>query len=413
MHKQLGMAAIFTLFTFHSASAQTPQWVHQFGTTSGALAVSSDGLGGIYASGFTAGLGNPSPLNGFLSKFDESGAQLWFHQFGDSDLDTVDGVSADKLGNVFVSGRSPNTSNDNSQSVINYLSLNKYDASGNLIWAHQFGQPAQGWRGDAAQGSRVVADGLGNAYVAGYSDPSLFGPETNGFLAKVDSAGNLLWGTQNVSSTAVQGLSLDGAGNVYLSDNNELQKYSSSGSLIWTKTLGLTSVLSSHIAADALGDVFVAATTSSLFGGQQAFLYKYDPSGSLIWSRGYFGPGTTAATDIFADGLGNVFVTGQYRGPYTGVNVGQTHVFLWKYDSAGNEIWSQILSHSYDDYAHGVFADGTKGAYVVGSSSTLGGVPGGNAFIAKFAAVPEPTAAMQALSLFIGTITMKRRRSFN
>jgi hypothetical protein len=69
--------------------------------------VSADGLGNVYISGVTHGaLGGPNAGNAdaFVSKYDAAGALLWTRQFGTSDDDVSICVSADGLGNVYASG---------------------------------------------------------------------------------------------------------------------------------------------------------------------------------------------------------------------------------------------------------------------------------------------------------------------
>ena len=85
----------------------------------------------------------------------------WSQQFFTTDSVDEDGsygVSADKLGNVFVAG----TRRENpGVTFTTDAFINKYDASGNLRWTQSLGTSSD----DAGYG--VAADGLGNVYLTG------------------------------------------------------------------------------------------------------------------------------------------------------------------------------------------------------------------------------------------------------
>ena len=89
--------------------AQTLDWTRQLGTSSSdrSNGVSADGLGNVYISGLTSGdLGgtNAGLSDAFVSKYDDSGTLQWTEQLGTSSNDRSYGVSADGLGNVYISG---------------------------------------------------------------------------------------------------------------------------------------------------------------------------------------------------------------------------------------------------------------------------------------------------------------------
>ena len=119
----------------------------------------------------TAGsLGGPNAGNFdvFLRKYDSAGNVLWTRQLGTSAAEGYDdrarvGVSADGMGNVYLSGWTQgNLGGPNAGGRDPFLA--KYDAAGTLQWIEQFGIPAA----DGASG--VSADGLGNVYVSGYTE---------------------------------------------------------------------------------------------------------------------------------------------------------------------------------------------------------------------------------------------------
>lgn len=83
------------------------QWIQQFGSSSldESIDVATDGQENVYVSGYTSGSlkgENAGLEDAFFCKYDMGGRLLWTHQFGTSGPDRIHGVSADRLGNVFV-----------------------------------------------------------------------------------------------------------------------------------------------------------------------------------------------------------------------------------------------------------------------------------------------------------------------
>ena len=91
------------------AAAQTVEWTRQLGTTGedASNGVSADGLGNVFISGWTYGAlngTNAGRSDAFVSKYDAGGNLAWTRQLGTTGYDYSNGVLADGLGNVFISG---------------------------------------------------------------------------------------------------------------------------------------------------------------------------------------------------------------------------------------------------------------------------------------------------------------------
>ena len=196
-------------------------WTEQLGTSSQdfSLGVSVDGLGNVYISGGTRGMLGRTTDTGaedaFVSKYDASGTHLWTQQFGTSSDDRSNGVSADVLGNVYVTGRTfGNLGGDNAGSLDAFVT--KYNSKGRRFWTAQLGTSNIDWSYD------VSADGLGNVYVSGRTEGNLGGTNAglnDAFVSKYDTHGALLWTEQLGTSSDdwSYGVSADGLGNVYIS----------------------------------------------------------------------------------------------------------------------------------------------------------------------------------------------------
>jgi hypothetical protein len=385
-------------------------------------AVSADLLGNVFIAGDTAA--RDSDSDGFLAKYDPSGQLQWTRliQGEVRSYDEARGVSADGLGNVYVSGQ---------KDVNVYLS--KYSAAGDLAWSRAFEIPMfqTTTRG-------VSADALGNVFIAGQTfgplnEPNDYGAGT--FIAKYDSSGVLAW-TRQLSpyvSSEGYGVSADGLGNVYLAGVTEgdldgenagdldafVAKYDASGALAWTRQLGTAGPdYSFGVSADQRGNIFVTGFTFGSLGGPQngfngdPYLAKYDATGALIWTRQFGSPETDVSYGVSADGLGNAYLTGYTHG-YLDGRPGNpyTDAFLAKYNAAGTlEFTRQFGTGAYDD-SRGVSADGLGNAYITGrldGGDHVNGTSGGVAFVNKYQ-VPEPGTLALGISSLIGMSLVRRR----
>ena len=400
---------LFTITTF----AFEPQldWSQQWGsieddTTTG---IAADGMGNIYVSGYTEGSiqgSNSGEKDAFLTKFDSTGSLLWNRQVGTSADDSAFDITADSLGNVYITGSTKGdfagTLNGSSGSFVS-----KYNAAGTELWSHQFGDSF------GAAGLEVTADGLGNIYVAGYGGISSGGvSRPNGryaFLHKYDPSGNLAWDRKLDSSHNDSGMavSIDPYGNVYLAGITQgdlapseggstpdvfISKYSSNGSLSWIRQWGtLDSETALSIAADGLGNVFFAGSKKG-----DGLIGLYSSNGVLQWTKTLRTAYTDKTTSVITDGSGNAFITGWTNGGRLGqYSYGGTDTFLAKYDSTGTQHWIEQLGTRSTDKGTGILIDPHNSIYLIGTThESLAGPKLGreDGFIMKFIEIPEPSS---------------------
>ena len=142
-------------------------WVRQLGTNAAGTSygVSADRLGNVYITGYSCGpLGEPNPGSGmdpFLSKYDAWGNFLWTRKpHTDAYWKMGRGVSADGLGNVYVSGNTNRSFSGASAGDWDFF-VSKYDSQGNVVWSSQFGSDKSDF------GCGVSTDCLGNVYPSG------------------------------------------------------------------------------------------------------------------------------------------------------------------------------------------------------------------------------------------------------
>ena len=311
-----------------------------------------DGSGNAFISGDTMGsLGgtNAGRLDAFLAKYDTAGNLLWTKQLGTSADDYSWSVAVDDSSNAFISGYTKGSlGGTNAGAEDAYLA--KYDPTGTLLWTKQLGTSADDYSWS------VAVDGSGNAFISGYTKGSLGGTNAgveDAFLAKYDPAGTLLW-TEQLGMTRgdySDSVALDAFGNAYISGFTKgslgglnaggldafLAKYDTAGNLLWTEQLGTSDDDYSYsVALDNSGNAFISGYTKGSLGGpnagwEDAYLAKYDPAGTLLWTEQIGTNYNDDSLSVAVDGSGNAWISGQTNGSLGGEHVGRYDAFLVKF----------------------------------------------------------------------------------
>lgn len=140
-------------------------WTRQLGTsgTDSGNAITTDSGGNVFITGNTTGsLGGPNngDADSFVAKYDTLGNLLWSRQLGTEMHETTFGIVTDAAGNVFITGYTEGSLAGASAGGRDVF-VAKYDAGGNFGWALQFGSDG----GDI--GYDMTADRWGNLLVTG------------------------------------------------------------------------------------------------------------------------------------------------------------------------------------------------------------------------------------------------------
>lgn len=315
--------------------------------------VAADGQGNAYLAGQTFGslYGSLSgTADAFVRKYDSSGATVWTRQVGSSGLDTGYGVASNAQGDVYISGSVGSGAVISGAGVGSSFGgvdafISKYSASGDAEWTTQFGTSLE----DIAYS--VVTDGNGNIFVGGATRGTMAGQSTaggqDGFVSKLDDAGNVVW-TKQFGTTGVdvaRSVAVDASGNVYVggdtlnSGNRDVfvRKYDWAGNLLWTQSVGTSSTEFGYgLSTDRYGDLYVTGSTAGSDWGANPnltpdiFVLKYNPGGNLIWKM-QVGTGVEeTGRAIGTDPSGNPFIAGETKGPLSGAAVGSEDIFLIK-----------------------------------------------------------------------------------
>ncbi|MBL7974480.1 MAG: hypothetical protein JNJ85_06185, partial [Candidatus Kapabacteria bacterium] len=396
----------------------------------------------------------------FVARYDISGNYVWAFKVG-TNMARGQSLILDASGNAVVTGyftgtQNFNPSGTNSLSGTHEAFVAKYSSTGAYLWAFKLGNSVGTFSSETDEGTSLAIDGSSNIYVGGSFlntidfDPStsvtnLYNPNfvadsaRNGFHAKYTSAGAL------VNCASIGGITAlppnefqsyhatDASGNIYYAGNFTipvdvdpsngvtntttnsyyipemfLAKYSSTGTLLWQKSIGGTGVDQVlALTLDGSGNPIMAgwfastvdfdpsASTLQLTssGNQDIFFAKYDSNGNVIWAKKVGGTSNEIVNDITLDLSGNIFLTGNFQGtadfnPNPSVTNNLTasaqDIYLAKYTSSGDYVWAFRLGGTASgDDGRSVKTDSSGNVYLCGhfSGSNVDFDPGSGTFL--------------------------------
>ncbi|MGZ3884460.1 MAG: SBBP repeat-containing protein [Bacteroidia bacterium] len=218
----------------------------------------------------------------FIAKYDPSGSVIWATNFGSGGNDNLRDLATDAAGNVFMTGDFTGTVSVGSTVYTAYAGVTneilvKFDMNGNSIWAQR---PTFTSVSANIIGNSVVTDNAGNVYVAG------------SFATK-----NITAGPFTVLNTVTTG-----------SRDMFIIKCNNAGTVLGLYTLG--GAYDEEIASasvDASGNIFVSGyyTTSTLTVGTSTLSHSGNSNVDIVVARynpavstSVGGPGLAATTDV-------------------------------------------------------------------------------------------------------------------
>jgi|GEM_PF-561697 len=325
-------------------------WARQFNGIGGTgltnTTLKSDAAGNIFSTGsfkgtvdFDPGSGvfvlsnpNPNTNSGYILKLNSAGNFLWAKKLANTTISQTSSLSAiagtydiidpqnlafDNFGNVYTVGYFADTIDfDPGSGVFNLINTNsngssgyisKLSSDGNFLWAKQFKPPTNAspscpFTYSSIYVLSVSIDAMGNVFTTGYFDncidldpgPNTFTLTSAGsfdmFVCKLDPSGNFLWANRSGSTSNDYGdfVIVDNSGNYYFSGRFR-------GVVDFDAGLGVNNL-------------------TSVGGGNDIFIGKYDNSGNLIWVRRMGGSGNETVHSIAVNVSNEVFMSGWFQG---------------------------------------------------------------------------------------------------
>ena len=290
-------AGDFDVYLIKTDSEGNRMWEKTFGGTKGdhGYSVQQTSDGGYIIVGETSSYG-VGYTNVYLIKTNPEGNLVWQKTFGSFD------------GTGYNSGHSVKQISDGSYVIVGSngsdVYLIKVDSQGNLVWEKTFG----GTKGDHGCSVQQTSDG---GYIIVGKTSSYGAGNFDVYLIKTDSEGNLVWektfgGTSWDDGECVQQTSDGGyiiVGQTgWTTPNSDvyLIKVDSQGNLVWEKTFGGTDHDSGYSVQQTSdgGYIVVGATGSVGLSWRDIYLLKVDSQGNLAWEKTFGGTKSTWGPSI-------------------------------------------------------------------------------------------------------------------
>lgn len=343
--------------------------------------IAIDRFDNIFCAGQTnsnLGLGytNASTGDGFVAKFSREGTLLWIRHVASSNnqQDICQSLGVDDFGNVYCGGSTQGLIgtgqilNKNQQGIITDRSptatdrdgfVAKINPAGSIVWIKQFGS-----YGDD-QCANVAVSPSGNAYCGG---------RTNGELG-VDA----LSGTyEYLGATSLNPL---------------VAKIDTYGNILWIRQWGVLSMPSDYTATDYCSgvnidedeNVYCVGGTQGNIAGTNAgatdiFVWVLDKNGFTTTTLQLGGPGTDDCYDVVVDKDKNIFCAAYIIGNLGEPSGGGSDIGVVKWDKNFNLQWVKQLGMN-------TIVSGPNSSSEVAQSITL--APNGNIILAGSTASPN------------------------
>ncbi|MFC1609824.1 DUF4215 domain-containing protein [Myxococcota bacterium] len=282
-------------------------------------------------------------------KLDSEGGLVWsitVNGDGDGD-DSGNGVAVDSQDNIIVTGVMTRTRGDLD------VWTAKYSPQGQIVWTATHDGPG----GSDDVGGGVAVDSDDDIVVTG-SDGATDGQTR-------------LW----------------------------VRKYDASGAEVWTRTVqGVESVRSyanngNSVATDEVGNIFVAGSIGRTLDRLDSWVGTYDESGDLQWSATHSGGGGghcyDELTDVVPDGQGGVFVIGHECMPDASHADKFSSIWVARYENDGELGWYRSESQQDSEYnlGYGIAVDVNGDVLAIGSMEY--GELGGGVWLRKYDSAGE------------------------
>jgi hypothetical protein len=273
-------------------------------------------------------------------KYDSLGNNIFTASYSNGSFDAGNAIKVDAAGNVYVTGISFSSSSNR-----DYVTV-KYSPTGTQLWLTKF----NGTGNNIDEANDLKLDASGNVYVTGkslntsgnydivtvkYNNSGVqqWANVYNGSPNK-DDVGTALVLSSNGSNVFVTGVTTNASLNT---DVITYQLNASTGAIGW-KTITNGSANSTDV-VNAItlsgANVVVCGYLNNTTTGNDYFTIKYKGStGSIQWQKSYdFGNGDNRSTALVKDSTGNIGVTGTAK-------VGSlTEIHTLLYDSIGTQLW--------------------------------------------------------------------------
>ncbi len=329
--------------------------------------------GGYAMTGYTGSF--PSNYDVFIAKFDSSGVLSWSKTWGATNggYNTAYSIIQTSDGGYAIACSTSGYGAGNYDAC-----LLKYTSTGTLSWSKTWGSAASN-----EEAYSIVQTSDGGYALTGRANATIGAGQDDVILLKYTSTGTLSWsktwgGTSyeqgaSIIQTSDGGYAITGYSQSFTSGSKDmcLIKFTSTGTLSWSKTWGGAAGAEEgkSVVQTSDGGYAITGYTKS-FGGDttDVFLAKYTSTGTLSWSKTWGGSTNNYGFPLVQTSDGGYAVVGSTLFGY-----GSTDMFLAKFTSTGTLSWSKTLGYNSTDTAFSVVQTNDGGYAVAGYTYSFGG----------------------------------------
>lgn len=307
----------------------------------------------------TASLYTGGTTSIYLVKINNSGSILWEKTYSGSDV--KEGTSLIKTidGNYLILGSIIPTSQTNKN-----IYIAKVDTSGSLLWEKTFNSV------DYIVGNDIIQNLDGTFIIAGIRIIASTTPNTDIYIVKIDSNGNVIWTQTFGSSKQEYGNSLQAtaSGGYMITGSNDGNLYilnvDAEGIKLWDQVIYGGTNGHSIIPTDDGNYVIVGDTWGDVY------LTKIDASGTLLWDHSYGANYQDIGYSVQQTTDGGYILTGwkgyHFEYNYYGDFEFPPDLYLIKTTANGSVVWEKTYGNGYVGYSVSQTSDG--GYIVVGTA---------------------------------------------
>jgi hypothetical protein len=355
--------------------------------------------------------GNSNLADIFITKFNYNGTYAWTKTIGGNNDDLARKITVDSDNNIYITGEFRSTSVDfnpdpvdedihnNSGVNTSDIFISKYNKNGTYAWTKTIG----GSGGNNIYSGAIELDNENNIYITGnYTGTIDFdpGPGTdphpntgfiNFFLTKLDYKGLYCW-TRTIQQDECEGIALirDSNDNLFVGghfvgnikfDPSEssyfitnhtifITKINSDDSYAWTEIISRNAdAYLSFMTADKYDNIYITGNFPIMFypdpddsslrynGTNDIFIAKYNSNVDYIWSSAILGGGNDSGYSIFTDDNEYAYMTGTLN----------NDIIISKLNKNGNTVWEYLINGTNTDIGYSIAVSQEGCIYFAGS----------------------------------------------
>jgi hypothetical protein len=281
----------------------------------------------------------------YLAKIGSDMEEKWRFVWNEKNWQGANAVKAAK-NSIYVAG---NMLNYEKHRHFGFLS--RFDKDGNEIWRKNLDSTGNMFIYGIAvdKNENIYIGGKTEGSIEGFENPAP--EEYDAFLMKFDKSGEMIWATQfgNENFESIMDIALDSENNIYGSGFKAVNKsmhtqfilkYDKDGDFKWEQVTGDGYLWATT--ADSQDKIFSTGVKNGYI-----VLYEFSPEGTTV-SEKNFGSGIGLGLDY--DENSNLYLSGYTTGELLGFsNEGTGDCFLIKMDNSGNGLWATRWDTGYNE----------------------------------------------------------------